>query len=40
MRPVRFSILFELGDVLAGGLAQAFPLPADPFVEGDGDLGA
>ena len=36
MRPVRFPILFELGNVLAGGLAQAFPLLANPFTEGDG----
>ena len=40
MRPVRFSILIELGDVLASGLAQAFPFLAGPFVEGDGDLSA
>ena len=32
--------LNELGDVLAGGLAQAFPFLADPFMEGDGDLSA
>ena len=34
--PVRFFILFALDDVLAGGLARAFPLLADPFVEENG----
>ena len=31
-------VLDEVGDVLAGGLAQPFPIFADPLVEGDGNL--
>ena len=31
--------LDEVGDVLAGGLAQPFPFFADPLMQVDGDLG-
>ena len=33
-------VLDEVGDVLAGGLAQPFPLFADPLMQVDGDLSA
>ena len=33
-------VLDEVGDVLAGGLAQPFPFFADPLMQVDGDLSA
>ena len=35
-----FVVLDEVGDVLAGGLAQPFPFFADPLMQVAGDLSA